>query len=79
MNGYIKIGLGIAVGAALGFIYYTFWGCESGCSIKSSPELTMLYGALFGFTVMYPTKKIQEVAKENDKNNIENTRNVDNE
>ncbi len=31
------------IGALLGFLYYTFWGCQSGCVIKSNPYTTTIY------------------------------------
>ena len=45
----LKIGLGAAAGAALGFAYYTFIGCSTGgCPITSDPAVSMGYGALLG-------------------------------
>jgi hypothetical protein len=45
----IKIIVGIAVGAALGFAYYKFVGCASGaCPITSNPFISTIYGAIIG-------------------------------
>ena len=45
----IKIIVGIAVGAALGFGYYKFVGCASGaCPITSNPFISTIYGAIIG-------------------------------
>lgn len=45
------------VGATLGFIYYNFWGCDSGCDLKSSPTVTSLYGAGIGLILGFDTKR----------------------
>ena len=45
----LRLGLGAAAGAALGFAYYTFVGCDSGgCAITSDPMVSTGYGALLG-------------------------------
>lgn len=45
----LKMGLGAAAGAALGFAYYTFVGCSTGgCPITSDPVVSAGYGALLG-------------------------------
>lgn len=45
----MKIFLGIAIGAGLGFLYYRFIGCSSGaCPITRNPISSMIYGALIG-------------------------------
>ena len=42
--------IGIAVGAAGGFIYYRTVGCSTGsCPITSNPWLTILWGAIIGY------------------------------
>lgn len=42
-------GIGIIVGAAGGYLYYHFVGCNSGtCAITSQPVNSTLYGALMG-------------------------------
>lgn len=45
----IRIVLGIAAGALVGFLYYRFVGCSTGaCPITSNPYTTMIFGALMG-------------------------------
>ncbi len=39
----------VVLGAIGGFVYYYYWGCTSGCLIRSSPVLMTLYGALLGY------------------------------
>jgi len=40
----------VAIGAALGFAYYRFIGCQSGvCPLTSNPWISTGYGALIGF------------------------------
>ncbi len=41
--------LSAIAGAAVGLVYYTLWGCESGCAITSSPLLTSLWLAAIGW------------------------------
>jgi len=44
---------GILVGAAAGFLYYFFIGCESGsCAITSRPLNSTVYGAVMGGLLM---------------------------
>jgi hypothetical protein len=41
--------LGIVIGAAGGYAYYHFIGCNSGtCPITSNPLSSVLYGSLIG-------------------------------
>jgi hypothetical protein len=40
--------LGYVFGALGGFIYYSLFPCEIGCSITSNPLITMLIGAFIG-------------------------------
>jgi hypothetical protein len=40
--------LGYGFGALGGYIYYLLFPCETGCSITSSPLITMLVGAFIG-------------------------------
>ncbi len=41
--------LGIALGAAAGYLYWMFVGCDSGsCAITSKPLNSTLYGAMMG-------------------------------
>ena len=57
-------GIGIAIGAIAGYLYYFYIGCVSGtCAITSKPLNSTLYGALMGGLVFNmfmkkPKKKI---------------------
>jgi len=42
------LGIGIALGALAGWLYWSQWGCTTGCGITSSPVNSALYGALMG-------------------------------
>jgi len=45
----VKIVIGIACGAVIGYIYYKFVGCRSGtCVLTSHPVRSVLYWALIG-------------------------------
>jgi hypothetical protein len=45
----MKLLIGIAGGAALGFLYYQIVGCPTGaCPITSNPWSSSMYGALIG-------------------------------
>jgi hypothetical protein len=58
--------LGIAVGAAAGYLYYYFVGCASGtCAITSSPVNSTLYGALVGGLAFSSFKKQEEPINKN--------------
>ena len=46
-----------AAGTAAGALYYTFFGCTSGCAITSSPYLSAVYGALLGWLLSGATGK----------------------
>jgi hypothetical protein len=47
---YLRNIIPVLIGAAGGFLYYNFIGCNSGsCAITSSPIMSTMYGALFGF------------------------------
>ncbi|HVX49720.1 MAG TPA: hypothetical protein VHB48_06155 [Chitinophagaceae bacterium] len=39
---------GIAIGAAGGFFYWKFVGCNHGCPIQSNPYRMTAYGAVMG-------------------------------
>lgn len=59
---YIKI-IGALVGAAGGYLYYAFVGCNSGtCPITSNPYISVLYGTLIGYLIadMFKPKKKEE-------------------
>lgn len=59
--------IGLIVGAAGGFAYYHFIGCNSGtCSITSSPINSTIYGVLMGglfFNMIESTFKKQSDGK----------------
>lgn len=41
--------IGVVLGAAAGYAYYHFVGCDSGtCAITSKPVNSTLYGAMMG-------------------------------
>lgn len=42
--------LGIVIGAIAGFLFYHFYGCQSGtCAITSNPFSSIAFGGLFGY------------------------------
>lgn len=42
-------GIGVAIGAIAGYLYYFYVGCASGtCAITSKPLNSSLYGAVMG-------------------------------
>lgn len=48
-KGMIITGIGIAIGAISGYLYYFYVGCASGtCAITSKPVNSTLYGAMMG-------------------------------
>lgn len=50
--------LGVALGAAAGYLYWYYIGCNSGsCAITSSPVNSTLYGALMGFLLVGSFRK----------------------
>jgi len=45
----IITGIGVAIGAIAGYLYYFYIGCASGtCAITSKPLNSTLYGAVMG-------------------------------
>ena len=55
---WLKLAIGLFLGAIGGYAYYYFIGCESGtCSIKSDPVNMTLYGAGLGGIVFFSKKK----------------------
>jgi len=46
------------VGAAGGFLYYTFVGCVTGsCPITSNPYISTAYGAMIGLVMTIGSKR----------------------
>jgi len=45
--------IGIFIGATAGFLYYHFYGCESGtCAITGSPYSSTIFGGLIGLFIV---------------------------
>lgn len=45
----IRISIGLAIGAALGYAYYYFIGCNSGsCPLTSTPINSIIFGMIAG-------------------------------
>jgi len=57
MNKYLKLFLLTVTGSILGFGYYYFIGCDSGCAISSSWVNSTLYGTAIGLIAGFPTKE----------------------
>lgn len=57
MKKYLKLFLFIAIGIIGGLVYYNFWGCDTGCAIKSNPYTMSFYGAAIGLILGFPTKR----------------------
>lgn len=50
---YLKWIIGVVAGAAVGFSYWYFIGCNSGtCAITSSPINSSIYGGLMGILLV---------------------------
>lgn len=47
----------VAAGLGLGYLYYHFFGCTSGCALTSSPTIPMLTGGLLGLSMSLPESK----------------------
>lgn len=48
----MKYVIGIALGAAAGFLYYRYVGCATGsCPITSHPVSSILYGSALGMLI----------------------------
>lgn len=41
-------GAGIVLGALAGWVYWSLWGCNEGCTITGNPINSTLYGGLLG-------------------------------
>lgn len=60
----------VPLGAAVGYAYYYFIGCQSGhCAIQSNPYLSTLYGAMLGGIFIFPSKKQPKIEDEINGNN----------
>lgn len=53
----IKFVLGVILGGLLGYAYYIFFGCRSGCPITSNWITSVVYGAILGAVIVFPTKR----------------------
>ncbi len=63
---YLKWIIGGVVGAALGFAYWYFIGCNSGtCAITSSPINSTIYGGLMGLLLVNSFSGSKTEKKEN--------------
>jgi hypothetical protein len=51
------MGLGIALGTLVGWLYWSQWGCTTGCGITSSPLNSSIYGAILGGLVVNTFKR----------------------
>ena len=56
MNKYLKLFLLTVSGSILGFAYYYFVGCDSGCAISSNWLNSTLYGTVIGVIAGFPIK-----------------------
>ena len=53
----LRMALFILGGAALGYLYYYFFGCDGSCAITSRPYRSMIYVAVIGGLVAAITEK----------------------
>jgi phage shock protein E len=55
------------LGAAAGYIYFYYWGCDGSCAITSSPINSSIYGAVMGFLLsqIFEKDKSKEKAEGN--------------
>ncbi len=56
-NRWLRPLLFAAAGALIGYLYYTFFGCNGTCPITASPWRTMLYTCVIGFLLSGITAK----------------------
>ena len=65
MNRYLRLGLGLLLGAAGGFAFYYFIGCRTGsCPITGNPYISSAYGALMGLLLVFPASSKKRAASE---------------
>ncbi|HOZ22067.1 MAG TPA: DUF6132 family protein [bacterium] len=65
MNRYLRLGLGLLLGAAGGFAFYYFIGCRTGsCPITGNPYISSAYGALMGLLLVFPASQKKRAASE---------------
>ena len=58
---WIKLIIGLLIGAVGGYLYYYYVGCASGtCAIQSDPYKMTAYGMMMGAILFFDTKKIDE-------------------
>ena len=58
---WLRLLIGLVLGAIAGYAYYHFVGCQSGtCAIQSDPVIMTLYGALMGGVLFFGNKKKKE-------------------
>lgn len=70
LSNYKILAAGIVIGAAAGYLYYYFIGCNSGtCTITSKPLNGTLYGAVMGGLLFNLFKKEDITQSSNDRNN----------
>ena len=53
----LRMSLSIAAGIGIGYLYYRYFGCTSGCALTSSPAIPMLTGGLLGLSMSLPESK----------------------
>lgn len=53
----IRIVLPVFAGAILGYLYYTFIGCNGSCAITGNPWVSTAYGAVMGALFIKKQKK----------------------
>lgn len=59
--------LGIALGAAGGFLYWNFIGCTTGtCPITSSPINSSVWGAIIGVLLLSSFQKENKISTDKD-------------
>ena len=59
--------LGIALGAAGGFLYWNFIGCTTGtCPITSSPITSSVWGAIIGGLLLSSFQKENKISTDKD-------------